>query len=56
MKVTDGYWWWRPTPQSKWKLVHVTDGGTKIRRIGYSEPIDLLGEFLQSIPVPAGGK
>lgn len=50
--VTDGYWWWRASPSAKWKIVHVTDGGTAIRRIGYEHPIPVTGQFGQKITMP----
>ena len=51
--VTDGYWWWRASKNAKWKIVHVTDGGTAIRRVGYADPIPVSGEFGQKIVMPA---
>lgn len=48
--VTDGYYWWRAKPNGKWKIVHVTDSGTAIRRVGYEHPIAMSGEFGPMVP------
>lgn len=52
MKLFDGWWWWRATPNAKPKIVHVTDNATAIRRVGYTDPIPVSGEFIAQIPPP----